>query len=124
MSTSAHHDPLQHPEVQLANGGQYVAAFVLSLILTALPLWLVVDHMGTEFRLMLVVVASAAALTLIQGYFWLRLDISPTQRWMTAAFALFIPLFVMTIGLTAWMFATLYTRTVIPTLMHAPGFGH
>ena len=124
MSTSAHDDPLQHSEVQLAHGGQYVAGFILSLILTGLPLWLVVDHLGTQLRLMLVVVASAAALTLIQGYFWLRLDISPTQRWMTAAFVLFIPLFVMTIGLTAWMFATLYTRTMIPILMHAPAFGH
>ena len=97
MSTSTHDDPLRHPEVQLAHGGQYVVGFVLSLILTALPLWLVVDHMGTRLRLMLVVVASAAALTLVQGYFWLRLDVSPTQRWMTAAFVLFIPLFVMTI---------------------------
>ncbi len=123
MSTEAR-DPLQHPEVQLARGGQYLGTYIVSLLLTGAPLWLVVHHLGTPLRLMIVVVACAAALTLIQGYFWLRLDFSRTQRRMTAAFVLFIPLFVMTIGLTAWMFATLYTRTMIPTLMHAPAFAH
>ncbi len=117
-------DPLQHPEVQLARGRHYVGAYVVSLLLTGGPLWLVVRHLGTPRRLMIVVIASAAALTLVQGYFWLRLDFSRTQRWMTAALVLFIPLVVMTIGLTAWMFATLYARTMIPTLMHAPAFGH
>ena len=123
MSTKTH-DPLQHPEVQIAHGGQYAGAYILSLLLTGAPLWLIVHHLGTPWHLMFAVVASAAALTLVQGYFWLRLDFSKTQRWMTAAFVLFTPLFVMTIGLTAWMFATLYTRTMIPTLMHAPAFGH
>ncbi|MHB1513136.1 MAG: cytochrome o ubiquinol oxidase subunit IV [Acidiferrobacter sp.] len=117
-------DPLQHPQVQLARGGQYLGAYIASLLLTASPLWLVVHHEGTSWRLMMIVVACAAALTLVQGYFWLRLDFSRTQAWMTAALVLFIPLVVMTVGLTAWMFATLYTRTMIPTLMHAPAFGH
>lgn len=116
------HDPLQHPEVQLAHGGQYIAAYIASMALTALPLWVVIHHLGSKLTLMAVVVAAAAALVVIQGYFWLRLDLSKTQRWMTASLILFIPLFVVTVGLTAWMFATLYTRTMIPTLMHAPGF--
>lgn len=121
MSTDSH-DPIQHPEVQLAHGGQYIAAYIGSLVLTAVPLWLVVDHLGSQLKLMTVVVAAAGALVVVQGYFWLRLDLSKTQRWMTISLLLFIPLFVLTVGLTAWMFATLYTRTMIPTLMHAPGF--
>lgn len=121
MSTDSH-DPLQHPEVQLAHGGQYIGAYVASMILTAVPLWLVMNHLGSQLTLLAVVVAAAAALVLIQGYFWLRLDVSKTQGWMTTSLILFIPLFVVTVGLTAWMFSTLYTRTMIPTLMHAPGF--
>ncbi len=108
----------------MAHGGQYIAAYVFSLILSALPLFLVQEHGYSNTHLLFVVIAAAAAMTIIQGYFWLRLDVSRTQAWFTASFILFIPLVVLTIGLTAWMFATLYTRTMIPTLMHAPGFTH
>ncbi len=117
-------DAWQHPQVQLARGGQYVGAYIVSLLLTGGPLWLVVRHGGTPWRLMIIIVACAAALTLVQAYFWPRLDLSRTQRWMTAALVLFIPLVVMTVGLTAWMFATLYARTMIPVLLHAPAFGY
>lgn len=111
-------NPIAHPQVQLAHAGQYVGAYVVSLVLMGVALWLVDRHLGGQEQLLMIVTACAAGAALVQGYFWLRLDFSRTQRWMTISFWLFVPLFIMTVGLTAWMFSTLYSRTMIPALMH------
>lgn len=123
MSTS-HDDPISHPQVQLANVRQYVGAYLVSLILMAVGLGLVQGHLGNKEQLLMIVTACAAGATLVQGYFWLRLDFSRTQRWITTSFWLFVPLFIMTVGLTAWMFDTLYARTMIPSLMHPGALMH
>ncbi|AEK56838.1 hypothetical protein HF288_12815 [Acidithiobacillus caldus] len=52
---------------------------------------------------------------IIQGYLILHMDLSHAQIWHTVAMVLFLPLFVVTIGLTAWMFHGLYERTMIMT---------
>lgn len=123
MSTSRD-DPISHPQVQLANSRQYVGAYVASLVLMGAALWFVNRHLGDQEQLFVIVVVCAAGAALVQGYFWLRLDFSRTQRWITISFWLFVPLFIMTVGLTAWMFSTLYARTMIPTLMHPAALMH
>ncbi len=117
MSTR-HDDPIDHPQVQLASARQYVGAYFVSLILMGAALWLVNGHWGNKEQLLMTVTACAAGAAVVQGYFWLRLDFSRTQRWITTSFWLFVPLFILTVGLTAWMFQTLYSRTMIPSLMH------
>ncbi len=123
MSTS-NGNPIAHPQVQLANARQYVGAYVVSLVLMGTALWLVDRHLGSQEQLLMIVTACAAGAALVQAYFWLRLDFSRTQRWITISFWLFVPLFIMTVGLTAWMFSTLYTRTMIPALMHPAALMH
>ncbi len=109
---------LQHPEVQLARSGHIVFGYAASLALMALSLMVVVHHLAGPATMLEIVSGLAFAAIVVQAYFWLRLDFSRTQAWSTVAFLLFIPLFVLTIGLTAWMFAGLYARTMLPGMMH------
>jgi cytochrome o ubiquinol oxidase operon protein cyoD len=53
------------------------------------------------------------------------MNISETQIWHTVALILFIPLFILTIGLTSWMFHGLYRRTMLmpATQVSAPAGG-
>jgi cytochrome o ubiquinol oxidase operon protein cyoD len=51
-----------------------------------------------------------------------RLDLSDAQRWKSATLLLVLPLFVLSIGLTGWMFHTLYPRTMLD-FMQVQGTG-
>lgn len=110
-------DPLKHPEVQLAHGGEYFIAYTVSVLMMAAALWVVMHHVWGATGVDIAVTASAAVAVLAQSYWWERLDFSSTQIWNTVSVLLFIPLFVLTVGLTAWMFASLYARTTLPGVM-------
>ncbi|HUW98252.1 MAG TPA: hypothetical protein VMV40_05330 [Acidiferrobacter sp.] len=112
------HKAFKHPEVQLANMG-YVVAYVVSMVLMGLSLILVKDHMLSSMRLAEAILLSAAVVVIVQGVFLLHMNLSHTQIWHTFALVLFIPLFVLAIGLTAWMFHGLYKRTMIVPIMKA-----
>ena len=106
-------NPLNHPEVQLANGRAYLASCIISMLLMTVGLWLAVAHITTPFGTVLMTSFLAGVVVIIQGYFILHMDISHAQIWHTVAMVLFLPLFVVTIGLTAWMFHGLYQCTMI-----------
>lgn len=110
-------NPLDHPEVQLANGRAYLLAYVIAVALMALAL-VFVTHPGVVSSALvgLAVVASIAVLSQILLLF--RLDFSKTQIWATVSFLLVVPLFVIAVGLTMWMFNSLDARTMIAGLMH------
>ncbi|AEM47200.1 Cytochrome o ubiquinol oxidase, subunit IV [Acidithiobacillus ferrivorans] len=122
-------NPLNHPEVQLANGRAYLASFIISMLLMTVGLWLAVAHITTPFGTVLMTSFLAGVVVIIQGYFILHMDISHAQMWHTVAMVLFLPLFVVTIGLTAWMFHGLYQRTMImppaaSSMAHVPSMPH
>ena len=122
-------NPLDHPEVQLANGRAYLVGFIFSMLLMTVGLWVVVTHVMAPFGTVLVTSLLAGVVVIIQGYFILHMDISHAQMWHTVAMVLFLPLFVVTIGLTAWMFHGLYQRTMImppaaSSMAHMPPMSH
>ncbi|MGK9450977.1 MAG: cytochrome O ubiquinol oxidase [Acidithiobacillus caldus] len=108
-------NPLAHPEVQLANGRAYLLSFIFSALLMTAGLWLTVSHAMSPFATVLSTSLLAGVAVIIQGYLILHMDLSHAQIWHTVAMVLFLPLFVVTIGLTAWMFHGLYERTMIMT---------
>lgn len=116
--THSEENPLQHPQVQLATGSHILIGYVVSVILMGLSLATVMQQGVPSVDVAVIITVIAALALLIQGYFWLRLDFSQTQRWTTVSLLLFIPLFMVTVGLTAWMFHTLYARTMLPGIMH------
>ncbi len=114
----------QHPEVQLASGG-YVVAYLAGLVLMGLSLWIVRGHVLAPMETGIAISALAGLAALIQCVLLLHLNISETQIWHTVALILFIPLFILAIGLSSWMFHGLYRRTMLMPAAHvsAPATG-
>lgn len=124
-----------HPEAQLANRG-YVVAYVVAIILMAISLGLVKQHALSPTALGVAISVSAAIAVIVQCVLLLHMNLSETQIWHTIALVLFIPLFILAIGLTSWMFDGLYKRTMImpttqgqtmssmPLMAKHPGPGH
>ena len=108
------HNPLHHHEVQLASTPRYVVGFLVSAALMALS-FLIVRRGGLPaLDAQVLIAAIALAAVLVQSYLLFHLNFSETQRWHTAAFVLTIPLFVLLVGLSMWMFHALAARTMIP----------
>ncbi|MDA8361817.1 MAG: hypothetical protein M0Z44_07500 [Gammaproteobacteria bacterium] len=106
-------NPIKHPEVQLASNGGYIAGFILTLGLMFTSLELVSRHVWGPFKLTVATSVAAFAAVVLQSYLLFRLDLSRTQRWNTFALIIMIPLFVLIIALTWWMFQSLGARTMI-----------
>lgn len=111
-----HDNPLDHPEVKLANTRGYLIGYVFALAMMILSLGLVKGHALTPSGLTVVLSLIAFVVVLVQLYFLFHLDLSETQIWHTVALVLTVPLFIMAVGLTIWMFYTLHMRTMIPGL--------
>lgn len=114
-------EPLSHPQVQALDVGRYVVGFVVSVAFMTASFLAVTHRVWGPSELYGVVSVLAGFAVLAQLLLWLRLDGSSAQKWFTIAFVLYIPLFILTVGLTSWMFATLYTRTMMPQIMPWPG---
>ncbi len=111
------HDPLKHPEVQLASGRAYGTAFLIAVILMTVALY-IARHPATVPHAMLALSGLAALVAAVQLVLLLHLNASSTQRWMTVSFVLAFPLFVIAVGLSMWMFQSLDARTMLMGLMH------
>lgn len=119
--SEAEHDPLLHGEVQQASLLGYTAGFLATLALLGAGLLL------TEFHLMppLYLLGSISGLALIallcQTFLSFGLDITRHNIWKSVSLVLTIPLFILTIGLTVWMFQQLSLNTMIPGANIMPG---
>ncbi|WP_298170198.1 hypothetical protein [Acidithiobacillus sp.] len=120
MSHGHGSNPLAHPEVQMANNRSYVTGFIVASLLMAAATVLVSGHLLPPFALLLAITGCAGLAIIAQVYFLLHMDLSEHSIWNTVALIMFIPLFVITIGLTWWMFSQLYLRTM-PMIPGMPG---
>lgn len=109
--------PLSHPEVRAIDTRHYLGGFAVTVVLLTIAFLAVVRHAWAIPGLAIVIAAAGGLAAIGQLILVLQLTLAPSQRWFTACFILYIPLYILTIGLTAWMFATLYTRTMMPQLM-------
>lgn len=113
MAHDEHHNPLDHPEVQNASAGSYIAAFVLALsaMIIGCILTAGVDISRITDMAWIAVLATIAGF----GQLWLffKLDLSRHMFWHTMAFVMTVPLFFIAVGLTFWMFHYLTLRTML-----------
>lgn len=109
-----HHNPIQHPEVQIASAGSYIFAFVIALGLMLVSLKMVTDHSINPVALTTSISILALVAGVVQLYLLFKLDLSESQIWHTISLVLTIPLFILSVGLTIWMFHTLAVRTMLP----------
>jgi cytochrome o ubiquinol oxidase operon protein cyoD len=114
-------NPIAHPEVQQASVLGYTAGFLSTLALLGAALAL------TEFRMMppIYLLGSISGLALIallcQTFLSFGLDITRHNIWKSVSLVLTVPLFILTIGLTVWMFQQLAINTMIPGANVMPG---
>jgi cytochrome o ubiquinol oxidase operon protein cyoD len=105
------YDPTQHPEIQQGTALRYLAAFVASagamyaayaLSMSKPPLVELIEVLGGAVMFSLVT----------QAALFFGLDLSRAQIWKSVALVLTIPLFIVTVAFTVWVFASLYDRTM------------
>lgn len=116
-------DPTMHPEVQMSTSKGYFLGFAISAFLMLVATFLVTSHSVPPFGLLMVISVCAGIAVIAQIYFLLHIDISEHNIWNTVALVLFMPLFLITIGLTWWMFSQLYLRTMDMSAMSRMNMG-
>lgn len=110
------HEPklLSHPEVQQADTLNYLAATVFCTAFMVAAYLLTVRH-ALGYMGLLEAVSGLALLSLVaQGFLYYGLSLSREHYAKSVTLALTVPLFVLSIGLTVWMFHTLFLRTMLP----------
>ena len=110
-------NPWEHPEIRLASMAQYVIGYVLSLALLGGALILVMRHGETPVVLLGMVSVLCFLTVVTQLALLFHLDFSETQRWNTLTLMLNVPLLILSVGLTLWMFGQLYSHIMAPSLM-------
>ncbi|HBV39010.1 MULTISPECIES: cytochrome o ubiquinol oxidase subunit IV [unclassified Erwinia] len=63
----------------------YMIGFILSIILTAIPFWIVMEGGASKSTMLAVVVIAAVVQVLVHLYYFLHLSTSTDQRWNLVA---------------------------------------
>ncbi len=111
--SAPHSNPLDHPEVRQASTWRYLAGFAATIVLMQAALTVTLrQHLPyTEYTLTIGGLALASLLA--QAALFFGLDISRAQIWKSVSLVLTVPLFILSVGLTVWMFQSLMQRTMI-----------
>jgi cytochrome o ubiquinol oxidase operon protein cyoD len=101
------HNDLAHDDFQDATHftlKTYLAGFALAAVLTAVPFWLVMDHVIASVPVaMAVVVALAVAQILVHTFAFLHVNARAQGGWTLVAYAFTAVLVVITIGGSLWI---------------------
>lgn len=82
----------------------YMTGFVLSVILTAIPFWLVMDHVIADSRLLaLVIMGFAAAQIVVHMVYFLHMNTRSEGGWTMLALIFTIVLVVITLSGSIWV---------------------
>ena len=114
-------DPVLHPEVQQASFTGYTIGFVLSLLLLFGALLLTEEHALPPLKLLGAISVIAMVALFAQCFLFFGLNIALHNIWKSVSLVLTVPLFILTIGLTVWMFHQLNDLTMIPDSSGMPG---
>lgn len=105
--------PGEHPEIALSSFWQYFVGWVVTTGLLGVSYLLVVHQTMDVIDLVATISLIALLTTVAKLVFLFHLDFSETQRWNTLTLVLNVPLLILSIGLTSWMFETLYDRVMM-----------
>ncbi len=111
-----HLEPWEHPEVKLANERQYVLGYVVSIALLGASLLLVRTHAVSPVITISIISVVALLTVMAQLILLFHLDFSETQRWNSLTLMLNVPLLILSVGLTSWMFRELYVHVMAPAM--------
>jgi cytochrome o ubiquinol oxidase operon protein cyoD len=113
-------DPLQHPEVQQASLRGYISGYGVTLGGLGICLLITNAHVLSPIALLSTISALALVLLIAQAFLFFGLDFSQHNIWKTFSVILTVPLFVLSIGLTVWMFHDWNGLTMLPEMPGMP----
>ena len=118
-------NPLEHPEVHIAGPIRYLAGFVSTIVLMFIAMVVAVHrqlHPDTSYETFVIIVGVLLIVALLlQAVFFYGLHVLKAQFWKDVSLVLTVPLFIITVGLTVWMFQSLDQRTMVkPMTMEQP----
>jgi cytochrome o ubiquinol oxidase operon protein cyoD len=93
--------------------GSYVAGFVLAVVLTAIPFYLVFTHSLSPVNTMYVIAVTAVLQILVHLRFFLHLNFATTPRENLLAIAFTAVLLSIMVGGSLWIMIDLHTRMAI-----------
>lgn len=91
----------------------YITGFILAVILTVIPFWLVMGSGFAKSTIALWIVLFAVAQVLVHLVYFLHLNTSSEQRWNSLAFAYTVLLVVILIGGSVWIMYHLHLNMVM-----------
>lgn len=108
-------DPTRHEEILVSRAWAYVAVFLATILAMYAALAVARGDMGLSPGVAWALIGALALLAALLQLFGLLEIGSRVRRWHALALLLTAPLFVLSVGLSVWMFHTLMLRTM---LMH------
>lgn len=93
--------------------GSYLVGFVLAVVLTAIPFWLVYTHALPPPRLMLVIAAAAVLQILVHLHFFLHINFTTTPRENLLALGFTAVLIFLMVGGSFWIMIDLHSRMAL-----------
>jgi cytochrome o ubiquinol oxidase operon protein cyoD len=121
--TDPHHpepNPLLHAEVQQAGSIGYISGYILTVALLGVAL-LLTQQKGLEPQALIITLSGLTVFLLIaQGLLFFGLDVTRYNIWKSVSLVLTVPLFILSIGLTVWMFHSLNHLMMLPEMPGMP----
>jgi cytochrome o ubiquinol oxidase subunit IV len=91
----------------------YLVGFVLAVILTAIPFWLVYSHALPPSRTMMIIAGAAVLQILVHLHFFLHIDFTTTPRENLMALAFTAVLIFLMVGGSFWIMIDLHSRMAL-----------
>ena len=93
--------------------GSYLVGFVLAVVLTAIPFWLVSSHALPPSRTMMVIAVAAILQILVHLRFFLHIDFVSTPRENVVALVFTTVLILIMVGGSLWIMVDLHQRMAL-----------
>ena len=119
-SHDAHHAHEEHDDHGAAHGSlkDYVVGFVLAVILTAIPFWLVMGHVLPTAQMTAVAVMGLAVIqVLVHMVYFLHMNARSEGGWTLLALMFTLILVVITLSGSLWVMHNLNTH-MMPATVH------
>ena len=102
---NAHSDGANHGSVK-----SYATGFILSVILTAIPFWLVMNPILAKSTTLAIVLLTAVIQVVVHLVYFLHTDRSPEQRNSVAALIFSALVIVLLVGLSLWIMFSIHAE--------------
>jgi cytochrome o ubiquinol oxidase operon protein cyoD len=98
-------DHVDHAGADHGTVKSYVTGFILSIILTVIPFWMVMHPGFSRTTILVTIVALALVQILVHLFCFLHMSAKSEQRWNVLAFAFTLMVVVILIGGSIWIMA-------------------